>query len=58
MNQVSSMQDVWDSLGLQLNQKDLKSGNKRLSFGQFTNGTLRDSDKNHVGCRRSIRASI
>ena len=53
---VSIMRDVWDSLGLHLNQKDLKSDKKRLSYGQFTNGRLRDSSEYHVGCTRSIRA--
>ena len=52
------MRYVGDPLGLHLNRKYLILGQKWLSFGQFTNGTLRDSNKNHVGCRRSIRASI
>ena len=52
------MQDVWDSLGLHLNQKDLKSGNKRLSYGQFTNARLCDSSEYRAGCIRSIRASF
>ena len=34
---------VWDSIGLYLNQKDLKSGMKKLSYGPFTNGRLCDS---------------
>ena len=46
---VSVMRDVLDSLGLHWNQKDLKSGKKRpLSYGQFTNGRLRDSSEYHV----------
>ena len=31
MTQVSIIQDVWDPLGLHLNQKDLKLGKKWLS---------------------------
>ena len=58
MAPVSIMWDVWDPLGLHLNQKDLKSAKKRLSYGQFTIGRLRDSSEYHVGCRRSIRASF
>ena len=53
---VSIMWDVWDPLGLYLNQKVLKSGKKRLSYGQFTNERLRDSSENHAGCMGSIRA--
>ena len=37
MTQASIMRDVWDPLGLHLNQKDLKSGKKWLSYGQITN---------------------
>ena len=55
---VSIMRDVWDTLGLHLNQKDLKSGKKWPSYGQFTKGRLRDSSEHHVGCRRSIRATF
>ena len=58
VTQVSIMQDVWDSLGLQLNPKDLKSGNKRLSFGQFTNGRLRDSSEYHARSKRCIRVFL
>ena len=54
----SIMRDVWDPLGLDLNQKDLKSGKKRLSYGQFTKGRLRDSSEYHAGCMGSIRASF
>ena len=53
---VSIMQDVWDPLGLHLNQKDLKSGKKQLSYGQFTSGRLRDSSEYHAGCIGSFRA--
>ena len=56
MTPVSIMQDVWDTLGLHLNRKDLKSGKKRLSYGQFTNGRLRDSSEYHAGYIRLIRA--
>ena len=73
MTQVSIIQDVWDSLGFHLNQKDLKSGKKWPSYGQFTNlksgkkqlsngqftsGRLCDSSKHHTGCMGSIRASF
>ena len=53
---VSVMQDVQDPLGLHLNQKYLKSGKKRLSYGQFTNCRLLDSSEYHSGCMESIRA--
>ena len=55
---VSIIWDVWDPLGLQLNQKDLKSAKKRLSYGQFTKGRLRDSSEYHMGCMGSMRASF
>ena len=55
---VSVMRDVWEPLGLHLNQKYLKSGKKRLSYGQFTKGRLRDSSEYHMGCMGSIRASF
>ena len=58
MTQVSITRDVWDPLGLYLNQKYLKSGKKRLSYGQFTKGRLRDSSEYHARCKRSIRASF
>ena len=58
MTQVSIIWDVWDPLGLRLNQKDLKSGKKQLSYGQFTKGRLRDSSEYHMGCMGSIRASF
>ena len=58
MTQVSIMPDVWNPLGLHLNQKYLKSGKKRLSYGRFTNGRLRDSSEFHARCMGSIRASF
>ena len=58
MTQVSIIWDVWDPLRLRLNQKDLKSGKKRLSYGQFTKGGLRDSSEYHVICKRSIGGFI
>ena len=45
VTQVSRMQNLRDPLGLHLNQKDLKSGKKRLSYCHFTNGRLRDSSE-------------
>ena len=56
MTYVSIIRDVWDLLGLHLNQKDLKWGKIRLSLGQFTIGWLRDSSEYHTGCMGSIRA--
>ena len=56
MTQVSIIRDVRDPLGLHLNQNDLKSGKKWLSYGQFTNERLRDSSEYHAGCMGSIRA--
>ena len=58
MTQVSIKQDLWDPLGLHLNQKDLKLGKKQLSYGQFTKGRLCDSSEYHMGCMGSIRASF
>ena len=58
MTQVSIIWDVWDPLGLHLNQKYLKSGKKRLSNGQFTKGRLHDSSEYHMGCMGSIGASF
>ena len=55
MTPVSIMQDVLDPLGLHLKQKDLKSGKKRLSYWQFTNGRLRDLSEYHAGCMGFIR---
>ena len=57
VTQVSIIRYVWDPLGLHLNQKDLKSGKKCLSYGQFSGGRLRDSSEYHAGCMGSIRAS-
>ena len=58
MTPVSIMRDVWDPLGLLLNQKYLKSNKKLLSFGQFTIGRLRNSSEYHTGCMGSLRASF
>ena len=58
MTPVSIMRDVLDPLGLHLKQKNQKSGKKQLSYGQFTNGRLRDSSEYHAGCMGSIRASF
>ena len=55
---VSFMRDVWDPLGLYFNQKELKSGKKWPSYGQFTNGRLRDSSEFNEGDMGSIRASF
>ena len=55
---VSIRWDVWDPLGLHVNQKDLKSGKKWLSYGQFTNCRLHDSTEYHAGCMESIRSSF
>ena len=58
MTQVSITLDVWNPLGLHssFEPKDLKSGKKWLSYGQFTIGRLRDSGECHAGCTGSIRA--
>ena len=56
MTEVIIMWDVGDPLGLHLNQKDLKLGQKWPSYSQFTNGRLRDSSEYHAGCMGSIRA--
>ena len=58
MTSVSIMRNIRDTLGLHLNQKYLKSGQKRLSSGQFTNGRLRDSSEYHAGCMGFIRTSL
>ena len=58
MTQASIMRDVWDPLGLHLNQKYLKSGQKWPSYGQITNGRLHDSSEYHTRCMGSIRASF
>ena len=58
MTQVSIMREVKNLLGLYLNQKDLKSGKKRQSYGQFTKGRLRDPSEYHAKCKRSINASF
>ena len=58
MTQVSIMRDVWDSLGLYWNQKDLKSGKKWLCYGQFNDGRLRDSSEYYVGGMGFIRGLL
>ena len=58
MTLVSIMRDAWDLLGLHWNQKYQKLGKKRLSYGQFTNGRLRDLSEYHAGCMGSIKASF
>ena len=58
MTQVSIIWDVGDPLGLHLNQKDLKLGQKWPSYGQITNGRLHDSSEYNAGCMGSIRASF
>ena len=58
MTPVSVMRDVLDPLGLHLKQKNQKSGKKQLSYGQFTNGRLRDLSEYHVGCMGFIRTSL
>ena len=55
---VSIMWDAWDPLGHHLNQEELKSGKKWLSYAQFTNGRLRDSSEYRAGCIGSIGASF
>ena len=55
MTPVSIMRDVWDPLGFHLDPKDLKSGQKRPSYGQFTNGRLRDSSEYHARCKGPSR---
>ena len=57
MTQVSIIWDVWDPLGLHLNQKDVKSGKNWLSCGQFTKGRLLDSGEYQVRCKGSTMAS-
>ena len=58
MTQASIMRDVWDPLGLYLIRKYLKLGKKWLSYGQFTNGRLRDSSEYHAECKGSISTSL
>ena len=52
MTPVSIMWDVWNQLGLYLNQKVLKLDKKRPSCGQFTNRRLRDSKLSWSGLSR------
>ena len=58
MTQVSIMPYEWDSLGLHLNQKHLKSGKKRQSYGHLTKGRLHDLSEYHAKCKKSIKASF
>ena len=58
MTQVSILRNVRDPLGLHLNQKYLKLGQKWPSYGQFTHGRLCDSSEDHAGCMGSTRASL
>ena len=58
MTQASIRRNVRDPLGLHLNQKYLKSGQKWPSYSQFTKGRLRDSSEYQAGCMGSIRASF
>ena len=55
---VRIMRGIWDPLGLHLNRKYLKSGQKCPSYGHFTNGRLRDSWEYHAGCAGSNNASF
>ena len=57
MTPLSIMQDVWDSLGLYLNQKVLKSEKKLPSCGQFITGGW-VIPVIYAGCMGSIRASF
>ena len=58
MTPGSIMRGVRDPIMLHLNQKYLKSGKKRPSYGQFTKGRLRESSEYHTGSMGSIRASF
>ena len=58
MTAVSVMRDAWDQLGLHLNQKYLKLGQKQLSYVQFPNGRLHDLSECHTRCKRFIKASL
>ena len=49
--------DVWDPLGLHVNQKKSKIGQEMVELCRFTSGRLRDSGEYHAGCLGSIRAS-
>ena len=44
------MLDVWNPIWLHLNYKDLKLGQKWMSYNQFTYERLHDSNEYHVGC--------
>ena len=58
MTPGSIMRGVRDPIMLHLNQKNLKSGKKQVSYGKFTKGRLRDLSEYHAGCKRSIGASF
>ena len=58
VTQASIMRDIRDPLGHHLTQKYLKSGQKWLSYCQFTVVRLRDSSEYHVGSMGSIGASF
>ena len=47
----------WDPIWLHLNYKDLKLGQKWMSYNQFTYERLHDSNEYHVGCFGSILAT-
>ena len=58
MTPGSIMRGVRDPIMLRLNQKYLKSGKKRLNYGQFTKGRLRDSSEYDMEYMGSISASF
>ena len=58
MTKVSMIWNIWDPLVLHLNQNDLITGKKRLSYGQYTKGRLHDSSEYHTGPMGSFRASF
>ena len=60
VTQVSIMQNVRDPLRLHLNQENVKSAKKWLSYGSLPMGgcVVSGSDQYHIVCGRSFRASI
>ena len=58
VTQVSIIRNISNPFGLQLDQKAMKSGQKWLSYAQFTYRRLRDSSEYHVGFVRSLGASF
>ena len=58
MTQAGIMRNVRDPLRIHLNRNYLKLGQKRLSYGQFTDGRVRDSSKFRAERKGSIRASF